>query len=244
MSGYRFGVDQRAADRLGLGAAAYEPGSRPFLRAHAPRRPDVALDLGCGPGFTTELLGEVCRPGTLVGIDASATFVATARHRLPGIRFEAHDVCDLPLPGAPADVIYARLLLAHLAEPVAVVDRWRSQLAPGGRLLIEDLDGVSNPPGPLQEYEAVSAAVVRSGGGLMYAGAALADLGGTRTPVTVPGGVAARIYLFNVRHWRETPDLPVTDARLRELERGLVETSHDDHGTQVSWMVRQRVLTA
>jgi trans-aconitate 2-methyltransferase len=240
--GYRFGIDQSAADRLRLVATAYDPVSRPFLAAHALPRPKVAIDLGCGPGFTTELLHEVCRPETTVGLETSGAFVAAARVRLPEVRFEEHDVTVLPLPGAPADLIYARLLLAHLAEPKAVAHGWRSQLAPGGKLLIEDLEGVVNPPGPLREYEEVSAAIVHSGGGLMYAGAALSDLGGAVTPVTVPGALAARIYLFNVRHWLDTPQLPVTDARLRDLEQGLVETSNDDHGTRVSWKVRQLVL--
>jgi trans-aconitate 2-methyltransferase len=224
-------------------ATAYDPVSRPFLEANALPRPDVAVDLGCGPAFTTELLNEVCRPETIVGIDASEVFVTVARARLPEVRFETHDVTQLPLPGAPADVIYARLLLAHLAEPAAIAQRWRSQLAPGGRLLIEDLDGVVNPPGPLHDYEAVSASIVRSGGGLMYAGAELSDLGGVVTPVTVPGALAARIYLFNVQHWLETPGLPVTNGRLRDLEQGLVETSNNENAYSVSWNVRQLVLT-
>jgi trans-aconitate 2-methyltransferase len=242
MGGYRFGIDQAAADRLGLVAMAYEPVSRPFLAANAPSPTNVAVDLGCGPAFTTELLSEVCRPQTIVGIDTSEAFVAAARVRLPGVRFETHDVTELPLPGAPADVIYARLLLAHLAEPRATVRRWRSQLAPAGRLLIEDLEGVVSPPGPLHEYEDVSATIVRSGGGLMYAGAELSDLGGEVTQVTVPGALAAKIYLFNVRHWLETPALPVSHVQLRDLERGLVQTSMDDRGTSVSWNVRQLAL--
>ena len=76
----------------------------------------------------------------------------------------------------------------------------------------------------------------------MYAGAELADLGGRVKSVTVPGALAAMIYLFNVRHWRETPGLPVTDAQLRDLEHGLKETTADDNGCTVSWQVRQLVL--
>ena len=239
---YRFGVDGPAADRLRLVAAAYDSVSRRFLAANATPLPTVAIDLGCGPGFTTELLWDVVRPDTIVGIDASDGFLASARTRLPAARFETHDVTELPLPGAPADLIYARLLLAHLADPVAVAQRWCSQLAPGGRLLIEDLDSVVNPAGPLRDYEDVSASIVRSGGGLMYAGAELNGLGGVVTPVTVPGSLAATIYLFNVRHWMISPGLPVTKAELRDLEHGLLRTSSDDHGDSVSWMVRQLVL--
>lgn len=243
MGKYTFGDDRPAWDRLRLVATAYEPVSRSFLIANALPPPKVALDLGCGPAFTTELLSEVCRPETLVGIDSSDVFVAAARARLPEVRFETHDVSNLPLPGAPADLIYARLLLAHIAEPEAIAQSWLSQLAPGGRLLIEDLEGVINPPGPLGDYEDISVDVVRSGGGLMYAGAALAEFGGVSTPVTVPGALAARIYLFNVRHWLEMPNLPVTDARLRDLEGGLIEVSMNDRGTYVSWIVRQVVVT-
>ncbi len=217
--------------------------SRAFLIANSLPPPKVAIDLGCGPAFTTELVNEVCRPETVVGIDSSDTFVAAARARLPGIRFETHDVSDLPLPGAPADLIYARLLLAHIAEPEAIAQSWLSQLAPGGKLLIEDLDGVDNPPGPLRSYEDIAANIVRSGGGPMYAGAALADLGGVTTPVTVAGALAARIYLFNVRYWLETPGLVVDEVQLRDLEGGLEEVSVDDHGTYVSWIVRQLVVT-
>ncbi len=76
----------------------------------------------------------------------------------------------------------------------------------------------------------------------MYAGAELSHLGGALTPVTVPGALAARIYLFNVRHWLETENLPVTDTQLRDLEKGLEETSVDAQGSCVSWIVRQLVI--
>ena len=102
---------------------------------------------------------------------------------------------------------------------------------------------MDNPAGPLRDYEDVSAGVVRSGGGLMYAGAELADFGGTVTPVTVPVSLAARIYLCNVRHWMTAPDLPVTDVELRDLEQSLLRMSGHDAGDSVSWMVRQLVLT-
>lgn len=223
-------------------AKAYDAVSRSFLLMHAVPSPEVVLDLGCGPAFTTRLLHEVCRPNLLVGIDASAPFINEARVRLPEARFETHDAASLPLPGAPADVIYARLLLAHVAEPERVARSWITQLAPGGRLLIEDLEDVINPPGPLHDYEAVSADIVRSGGGLMYAGAALADLGGASVPVTVSGALAARIYLFNVRHWLGSSDCPVSHTQLEDLQRELVELSMQDGGSSVSWIVRQLVL--
>jgi hypothetical protein len=152
------------------------------------------------------------------------------------------DVTDVPLPGSPADVMYARLLLAHLPEPEAIVRQWQSQLTSEGFLLIEDLDSVSNPVGPLHHYEDISARIVRSGGGLMYAGALLSHLGGAVVPVTVPGATAAIIYLFNVRHWLRSTGLPVDLDELQELAHGLVRLSREDDSTTVSWNVRQLVL--
>src|SRR5579864_3414401 len=123
---YTFGDDPSAIERMRLVAAAYEPVSRAFLAAHATPRPSVALDLGCGPGFTTALIGEVFAPQNLIGIDSSPTFLAAATARVPTARFHHHDVTVVPLPAAPAQVIYARLLLAHLPDPLGTAETWKT----------------------------------------------------------------------------------------------------------------------
>ena len=78
----------------------------------------------------------------------------------------------------------------------------------------------------------------------MYAGAVLGHLGGTLQAVTVPGALAARIYLFNVRHWRNASTSPVDHDQLEELETGLVGVMEDDQTSTVSWVVRQLSLPA
>lgn len=242
MTRYTFGDDPPAIERLALVAAAYEPGSQAFLREHAPPHAGVTIDIGCGPGFSTELVQRVLHPRSLIGVDSSAEFLAAARRRLPGARFELHDVTDAPLPGAPADVLYARLVLAHLVDPVAVALRWLGDLADGGTLLVEDLDSIDAPPGPLRHYDKVSAQVVRAGGGLMYAGAALGNLGGRCRPVTVPATTAATIYRHNVRRWMHDPTLPVHTDTLHQLDQELGELVGRDSERTVSWNVRQLVL--
>lgn len=244
VSQYTFGDDRPALERLRLVAAAYEPVSSAFLAANSPATVDVALDLGCGPAFSTQLLAEVCAPGTLIGVDSSAEFLESARGRLPKAQFVRHDVTATPLPGSPARLLYSRLLLAHLPDPAAVVGRWLSQLQPDGVLLIEDLDEVLNPPGPLRRYEEVSTRIVHTGHGSMYGGAALAHLGGETHPVTVPGYLAARIYLFNVRRWLRSPAASVPEEGLEELEQGLMGLVRDDRGNTVTWVVRQLAICA
>jgi SAM-dependent methyltransferase len=235
---YTFGDDEAAVDRLGLVAAAYERTSLAFLVGNVPDRAGVALDLGCGPGLSTRLLGEACAPTVLIGIDSSPQFLGTARAMVPEATFVVHDVTTVPLPGGPADVIYARLLLAHLPAPLGVAGRWAAQLRAGGVLLLEDLDHTDAPSGPLRTYDEVSTEIVRRGGGLMYAGAALEPLGGLCAAVTVPASTAARIYLFNVRRWRADLALASLAPVLAEIEDGL-EALLDDDGASVSWVVRQ-----
>ena len=45
-----------------------------------------------------------------------------------------------PVPGAPFDLVYARLLLLHMTDPVGAVRRLASLLRPGGRLVLMDYD--------------------------------------------------------------------------------------------------------
>jgi len=235
---YTFGDSDAAAGRMGLVAAAYEPSSRALL-ARVPRGGTV-VDLGCGPGHSTLLLADACRPTALHGLDASAAHLERARRMVPRATFTRHDVTERPLPGPAADVLYARLVLAHLPDPLAVVAGWRAQLAPGGTLVVEDLEAIVAPAGALREYDALSAEVVGTGGGPMYAGAALAPLGGELAEIRVTGAEAARIYRVNVAAWlaegrRTSVDLAALGADLDRIAAGAPSGP-------VTWIVRQLTL--
>ena len=133
VNSYAFGDGDRAARRLELVAKVFHDPSHAFLRRAVPAAPALAVDLGCGPGHTTRLLHEATASARTVGIDSSEHFLAMAsRTGGAGIAFARHDVRSVPFPAGPADVIYSRLLLAHLPEPAALVNRWVTQLRPGG----------------------------------------------------------------------------------------------------------------
>jgi trans-aconitate 2-methyltransferase len=243
MARYTFGDDEPARARLGLVAAAYEPVSRVFLAQAASADAAVAVDLGCGPGFSTELVAATYRPRALVGLDASEQFLAMARALVPTARFVRHDVTEVPLPVDPADVIYARLVLAHLPDPPAVLARWCEHLAPGGVVLSEELEAIESPDGPLREYDDLSSAMVHRGGGVMCAGPLLAPLGGECVRVEASAALAARIYSFNVRLWLERADAGPSKERLLRLERGLGEVADAPGSPGVTWIVRQTVVS-
>ena len=242
---YTFGDGDLAVRRIALVARIYQQTSRAFLTRAAPAHPAAALDLGSGPGHTTRLLAEVCRPGRTLGLDASDRYLAAARTAADpeGIEYQRHDVTRVPLPGAPAGVIYARLVLAHLPEPLGIVERWRSQIAPGGVLLLEEVEAIEPPAGVLAEYERLVTALVAAEGGTMAVGPALgAALGGGTVEVPVDVADAARMFGLNLATWG-------VDAVRRglasagEVERlagGLAEMAGRSPGTgTVGWVLRQ-----
>ncbi|MCA1739805.1 MAG: class I SAM-dependent methyltransferase [Actinobacteria bacterium] len=48
-----------------------------------------------------------------------------------------------PLPhGGEADLIHARLLLTHLPRPETAVEDWLTQLAPGGLLVLQEVERI------------------------------------------------------------------------------------------------------
>ncbi len=130
---YAFGDTAVAARRLRRVAEVFEDTLRQFLREAVLFPPRLALDLGCGPGYTTHLLAEVTGAARSVGMDSSRQFVDAARKTASARAFFVeHDVTAMPLPVAGADVIFARFLLSHLVDPDGTVTAWASQLTPAG----------------------------------------------------------------------------------------------------------------
>ena len=82
----------------------------------------------------------------MLGIDVDGPLGAVAVAMLHGAghrngRFHPHDLtAGGPVPGGPFDVVYARLLLFHLPQRVAVLARLWDAVAPGGHLVVQDYD--------------------------------------------------------------------------------------------------------
>ena len=53
---YTFGTNSAAALRLEEIGKYFNPRAADFIRQFASGVPDIAVDLGCGPGFTTNML--------------------------------------------------------------------------------------------------------------------------------------------------------------------------------------------
>ncbi len=110
---------------------------RELLMDVLPPAPSRVADLGCGTGTLSLLLAD---EGYQVdGVDFSPKMVRRARaktaHRADVTCIEG-DASDPPLDRGVYDVVLCRHVLWALPDPPAVLDRWITLLAPGGRLVL------------------------------------------------------------------------------------------------------------
>jgi len=118
LDGYVMERSPEEYERLRDQACMWEPETARLLDRAGLARGERCLDVGCGPGETMRLMAErVGLGGAVTGIDVDAT-----------------------LPGAPFDLVFARLLLLHVDDPAAVLRRLWEWVAPGGRLVVQEYD--------------------------------------------------------------------------------------------------------
>ena len=103
------------------------------------------LDVGCGGGDVTLALARQLLAGSVVGTDLDETKLELARADaldagLSNVQFRLENVMDPGAPGEEFDVVYARFLLTHLPDPTEALSNLCARLAPGGALVVEDID--------------------------------------------------------------------------------------------------------
>jgi SAM-dependent methyltransferase len=266
---YTFGDNDLAAERLRILARAFEPTSRAFLadvwaRAfQSGQRPDHAVDLGCGPGYTTRLIREVMSPTLTTGLDRSTRFLARAQlWQTADLRFVAHDVSAGPFPVAGADIFYARFLLTHLAAPGAVLSTWAQAATPGAHLLLEETARLASSQPALAQYYTLVAALQRAHGQNMTIGQTLDRLAeGTGwevqrsrlTTARLPARLMARIHVMNLRTWKndrlaaglcDPATLEQLDGALERLACGREAAEPVDCELKQLWLRRAMTMTA
>ena len=228
---YLYGDDDLAAERLDLVARLFEPSTAAFLDRFGPLTPALAIGVGCGPGHTTRLVHRVLEPHRTLGLDRSDRYVARAAVDAPaGVAFARHDAREVPFPESPADVVYCRLLLAHLNRPMDVLAGWATQLAPGGLLMIDELDRAETDDPAFRRYLEVAVAVIHGQGSTLFAGpviAAAAAPPGTETGANETATIelspadAGRMFGMNLRVLRRDGQLPADDPELDGLQASL-----------------------
>ena len=255
---YSFGETNLAAERLRIVSEVFDSTSEAFLCETVRNRPRLAIDLGCGPGFTTRLLSRIARPERTVGVDRSEAFLSRARaSAVAGEEYVAADVAGMPLRiagvrGQP-DLIYARFLASHLPQPEQAISDWAKELEPGGLLLVEEVDSISTNVAAFDAYLRFVSELLAQHGNELFVGARLAttrwdaDLRtevNRATEVRPTTGQAARMFSMNLPNWRRDPFVEAAYAP-EKLKRLAVEldrfTAFADTG-RIVWKMRQITL--
>lgn len=106
--------------------------------------PAAVVDIGCGPGNSTELLVERFPGAAVTGLDTSPAMLAEARTRLPSARFVEADAADWR-PESPVDLIFANAVLQWVPDHLGAIGRLMEALNPGGVLAFQVPDNLDEP---------------------------------------------------------------------------------------------------
>ncbi len=162
-----------------------------------------AIDLGCGPGNSTELIVERFGVTAVSGLDSDLDMLESARRRMPGTTFTQADLATWQ-PGEKVDLLFANAVFQWLPNHLDIFDRLLDGLAPGGVLAVQMPDNLNEPTHLLME-ETAQAGSWRP---------AFEAKSVRRTPLAAPSvyydrliGKAARIDL-----WHTVYNHPMADA--------------------------------
>lgn len=112
-----------------------------------------AVDLGCGPGNSTELIVERFGAAGVSGLDSDMDMLAAARKRLPDTAFVEADLATWQ-PTVPADLLFANAVFQWLPNHLDIFDRLMDGLKPGGVLAVQMPDNLGEPSHLMMEETA------------------------------------------------------------------------------------------
>jgi ubiquinone/menaquinone biosynthesis C-methylase UbiE len=204
--GYVHARHPREYQRLRDQAAMWESATNAVLDQIGLGSGMSCLDVGAGPGSVMRLMADrVGRQGRVTGIeidDALAKETLAELRKEGGARFEliSTDLVSLEaIPDAPFDLVFCRLLLMHMRDPVAVLEKMHGWTKPGGTIVAQEFDfgGIAvEPPCPaMGEFNRMFEGVFRRHGRNMRAGRQL-PAQFEAAGIGVPDGTDAAIHFL------------------------------------------------
>src|ERR1700739_753041 len=118
--------------------------ARDLLAAIPTREARSVVDIGCGPGNSTELLVERFPGAKGQGLDSSPGMIDAARKPLAQLQFEVADI-DAWADEGPFDVIFANAVLQWVPDHGTLLPALAGKLAQGGSLAIQMPDNLNEP---------------------------------------------------------------------------------------------------
>jgi trans-aconitate 2-methyltransferase len=117
--------------------------------------PRCVVDLGCGPGNSTELLIERFPNAEVIGVDLSPDMLRQARERLPRCTFVEGDLSTW-MPEQDTDLLFGNAVFQWVSKHPEVLARLLQSLPPGGVLAAQMPDNTNEPALMLMEKVAAS----------------------------------------------------------------------------------------
>jgi trans-aconitate 2-methyltransferase len=102
------------------------------------------VDLGCGPGNSTELLVARFPEAEVIGLDSSPAMLQQARERLPRGTFVQADLATWT-PPEPTDLLFANAVFQWVPNHETVLARLLQSLPAGGVLAVQMPDNTDEP---------------------------------------------------------------------------------------------------
>jgi trans-aconitate 2-methyltransferase len=124
--------------------------SRDLLAQVPLQSPRRVVDLGCGPGNSTELLVERFTDAEVVGIDLSADMLRQARARLPRCTFIESDLA-IWMPETSTNLLFGNAVFHWVPDHPGVLARLLTSLPEGGVLAVQMPDNTNEPALMLME---------------------------------------------------------------------------------------------
>lgn len=109
-----------------------------ILRHVQPAAAGRILDLGCGRGFYAQAIATLYPQATLVGVDYSSEYLATAREQVgdTDASLARGDACRLPFDTGTFAAVVCSEVLEHIEEDALALAEIFRVLTPGGLLLV------------------------------------------------------------------------------------------------------------
>jgi ubiquinone/menaquinone biosynthesis C-methylase UbiE len=145
MTDYVIRGGEEGKNRLRIISRALWPATFSLLNSAGIKPGMACLDVGCGGGdVTLKMARLVGSSGRAMGIDMDEVKMQLAQQEAEREAITNVEFLGLGIDGldhqAEYDLVYARLLLTHLRDPVDALQRMVNTTKPGGVVVVEDMD--------------------------------------------------------------------------------------------------------